>query len=40
MMDKDKQGLQKEIKQVQEHMSYLESQLQDLEEQYEAQALA
>jgi hypothetical protein len=35
LMDKDKQSLQNKIKQVQEHMNYLETQYQDIEEQYE-----
>jgi hypothetical protein len=34
-MDKDKTSLQNKIKQVQEHMNYLETQYGDIEEQYE-----
>jgi peptidoglycan hydrolase CwlO-like protein len=40
LMDKDKTSLQNKIKQVQEHMIYLETQYQDIDEQYEAQTVA
>ena len=36
LMDKDKTSLQNKIKQVQEHMNYLETQYTDIDEQYEA----
>ena len=36
LMDKDKTSLQNKIKQVQEHMSYLETQYTDIDEQNEA----
>ena len=40
LMDKDKTSLQNKIKQVQEHMNYLETEYNDIDEQYEAQTVA
>lgn len=39
-MDKDKQKLQNQIQQLQDHISYLETQYQEVEEQHEGQVVA
>ena len=39
-MDKDKQKLQNQITQLQNHINYLETQYQDVEEQCEGQIVA